>query len=60
LASQSPAVWLCIGSNWPRHRQTKSNDEFPPPHVHPPHSTATVCDSAGHFNRAETSFAAAK
>jgi hypothetical protein len=33
LASQSPGVLLSIGSDWPRHRETESNDEFPPLHV---------------------------
>src|SRR5258707_8070155 len=32
LASQSPDVRLSIGSDRPRHRETKSNDEFPSPH----------------------------
>ena len=32
LAPQSSNVLLSISSNWPRHRETKSNYEFRPPH----------------------------
>jgi hypothetical protein len=42
LASQSPDVVLSIGCDWPRHRETESNDEFPPSHVPLPQTTKPV------------------
>jgi hypothetical protein len=32
-APQNPNVWVSIGGDRPRHRETRSNDEFPPPHA---------------------------